>query len=636
MSVSTFGTTGDKYIDGLLMGTKWASSSFTYSFPTSSYDYEAQYGSREPSRGFEPLNDAQKTATVSILNMYAAVANVSFSLAPTASQAMLRFAESDVPSTAWAYYPSTWPEGGDVWFNRSKGWYNDPVKGNYAHLTFIHEIGHALGLKHPHEVSGSFNALPTDKDSLEYTVMSYRSYIGASTTTGYTNETWGYPQSLMMYDIAALQIMYGANYTTNSTSTTYKWDPGQTRIFETVWDGGGTADTYDFSSYRADTSLKVDLRPGYWTTTSSSQLAHLGNNNYAIGNIANALLYRDPITGAENLASLIENAIGGQGADTITGNQANNALKGNGGNDLLDGREGADTAVFSGAYGEYTFSVADGTVKDNVEGRDGTDKLVNIEYAQFSNGVYDFSSGIFTATTTPTTTTTTQTSTDTQTQTTGTQTSIPGKEVTGDNKNNTLTGGAGDDTIRGLAGNDKLQGNGGNDRLDGGSGTDIAIYSGANTEYTVRKVDGVWTVIDNVAGRDGSDTLISIEKLQFTNGTVLLSSGSATASGSSRSTETALGETSRLETPENMPVPVDYIESFDFSLVTSKGLGSHGRVPFLKEDVQAAGYAKLPAAATEVLQSAWAHPPDQQVSEFYGLGTAGSHVNEHSALWMMT
>ena len=48
--------------------------------------------------------------------------------------------------------------------------------------------------------------------------MSYRSYIGASTTQGLTNATWSFPQTLMLYDIAALQYMYGANY--NRTAAT--------------------------------------------------------------------------------------------------------------------------------------------------------------------------------------------------------------------------------------------------------------------------------------------------------------------------------------------------------------------------------------------------------------------------------
>ena len=126
----------------------------------------------------------------------------------------------------------------------------------------------------------------------------------------------------MMYDIAAIQYMYGANFNFNAGNTVYKWSPttgqefingvaqtapGGNTIFMTIWDGGGN-DTYDFSNYT--TSLKIDLQPGSWTTASTAQLADLGNGHVAIGNIANALLYQN------NPASLIENAIGGSGNDT--------------------------------------------------------------------------------------------------------------------------------------------------------------------------------------------------------------------------------------------------------------------------------------------------------------------------------
>ena len=110
--------------------------------------------------------------------MYSSVANLTFTeVTETSSQhGDLRYAESDAPSTAWAYYPSTSAEGGDAWFNNSTNWYDNPVKGNYAWLTMIHETGHALGLKHPQDALGAFGTMPLDHDSLEYTVMSYRSY----------------------------------------------------------------------------------------------------------------------------------------------------------------------------------------------------------------------------------------------------------------------------------------------------------------------------------------------------------------------------------------------------------------------------------------------------------------------------
>jgi serralysin len=250
-AVTTIGSTGDTYIDGLLGDLKWAISNFSYSFPTSASLYGTSYGEGETAT-FGTLTSLQQATARTALSMFAAVANVTFTqITETATaHADLRFGLSNLPSTAWAYFPATADEGGDAWFNKSSDAYSKPVKGNYAFLTFIHEIGHALGLEHPHE-----SGLPADRDSMEYSVMSYRSYIDASTTGGYPNETWGYVQSLMMLDIAALQHLYGADYTTNSAGTVYRWSattgemfvdgigqgaPGGNRILLTVWDGGAT------------------------------------------------------------------------------------------------------------------------------------------------------------------------------------------------------------------------------------------------------------------------------------------------------------------------------------------------------------------------------------------------------------
>jgi serralysin len=200
--------------------------------------------------------------------------------------------------------------------------------------------------------------MPLSRDSQEYTVMSYRSYSGASTSTGYMNETWGYAQSLMMYDIAALQHIYGANYQTNSGSTTYSWSPttgemfvngvgqgapGGNQIFLTVWDGGGM-DTYSFTNYT--TSLTINLQPGAWTITSQDQRAklHWNGSKLAAGNIANALLHQG------DTRALIENAYGGSANDTIKGNVISNALRGNGGDDRLYGLSGNDELI--GGSGE--------------------------------------------------------------------------------------------------------------------------------------------------------------------------------------------------------------------------------------------------------------------------------------------
>jgi serralysin len=403
-NTATISPTNDPYVNGVLSGVRWAVDTLTFSFPASGGVYGKNYGYGENSAQFGHFNNAQQQATREILDLYASVANVHFvEINENLNQhATLRFAESNAPTTAWAYYPTQGQLGGDVWLRHSLILYDSPVKGNYGYTTLIHEIGHALGLKHPHEAEGYFHAMPGDHDSVEYSVMSYRSYVGAS-RSAYTNSTWSFPQTLMMYDIAAIQTLYGANYQTNSGDTTYHWDtnsgeffingegqgaPIGNRVFMTLWDGGGH-DTYDFSNY--GTNLNVDLQPGGWSTISAEQLATLGYQHYAHGNIANALLYHN------NPASLIEDVIGGSCDDVIVGNIADNTLTGGGGDDVLDGGFGDDTALYSGAWSDYSWVQNADTTWTIVDHRggapDGTDILKNIQYLDFTDLVVALAQG---------------------------------------------------------------------------------------------------------------------------------------------------------------------------------------------------------------------------------------------------
>lgn len=339
---------GNAEIDGVLYGTKWSSSTLTFSFAPAK---------ASPST---LMNSEQQAAVRQILSSVAAVTGLSFKevTETSFSQGTLRFGEAKDQVTASAYLPSESPLGGDAWFNTTD--YNSPLKGTYAYATFLHETGHILGLDHGQD--GRF-ALPANHDSLEYSVMTYRSYPGAP-LTGYTAHQGSYPRSFMLNDIAALQHLYGADYTTNATNTTYRWSPttgelfinGKSSaksttntIFETIWDGGGT-DTYDFSAYT--TGVRVNLNPGAWTTTSAAQLAQLGDGHVARGNIANAWLYHG------STASLIENVRGGYGADAIVGNSGRNVLAGGNGNDKLWGGLGRDTLTGGSGSDQFIFDTA--------------------------------------------------------------------------------------------------------------------------------------------------------------------------------------------------------------------------------------------------------------------------------------
>jgi serralysin len=354
--------TGDQTVDGLLHTWKWAEQTLTFSFPTSASQYGSDYSAaNEPAHGFQAMNATQKAAIREILEQVEGFTNMHFRevTETTSTHGTLRWGETttiyDAETTsAWGYRPGRPGElGGDAWYNLSppNAMYDSPDMGNKPYVTFMHELGHQLGLKHPQQTM-NFGAMPEAYDNRNYTVMSY-SRIG------------GNVQTFMQKDIAALQHMYGANYDHNSGDTTYKWNPstgeitinGATskgaptvnKVLMTLWDGGGN-DTYDFSAYT--TALKVDLTPGGWTSLGTQHITG------ALGNIANAMLYKG------DARSLIENVKGGAGNDTIVGNQAANRL---------DGGEGADT--LTGGAGNDTFVLRKETTPDTITDATSGDKI---------------------------------------------------------------------------------------------------------------------------------------------------------------------------------------------------------------------------------------------------------------------
>ncbi|HEY5724265.1 MAG TPA: M10 family metallopeptidase, partial [Allosphingosinicella sp.] len=464
-------------IDGLLGDYQWVRGvPLDYGFPTVGAWTGYSQG-EEPYLDFAPITAAQQAAVLRAFAQIESFTNLDFVLTSGApEQATMRFGRTSETDGAHAYLPFNHPAAGDVWF-AGDGTYDNPAVGDYADSTHLHEIGHALGLKHPHD-DETFGVMPLQYDNMNYTVMTYRSYEGMPVEAPFHNGEFGFNQTYMMYDIAALQHLYGADFGPESRNgdSHYVWTPGSGNmtingviehapganvIFLTVWDGGGI-DTYDFSAYL--TGLVVRLNPGEWTTTSNSQWANLGDGHFAMGNIANALLYQG------DARSLIENAIGGAGDDVIWGNQGANTLTGNGGNDLINGLGGGDTMI--GGAGDDRF-FADDPGDSVVEAADGGFDKIEVTASSFTLGanVEEMIGGSLTG----------------PQQLTGGPTAnvirpndFNGNVVSGGGGNDNIRAGFGASTLRGDAGDDSIGGSDLVDIIEGGDGNDNVDAAGGN------------------------------------------------------------------------------------------------------------------------------------------------------------
>ena len=322
---------------------------YSYAFPQTAPDYlDARY-----TAGFKGFSAAQAAQAEAALQLIAASTGLRFVASSNAAdEDLIAFAlNSQTDSAGYAIHPRGEWLGSDVFLNAATIGATDLANGSFGAYALTHEIGHALGLKHP------FSATDATGDQAEPPYLSAAEDQSAFTIMTYSVASADRMVRLGPLDVAALQYLYGPNPGDRAGADRYTVSLSTAHF---IWDGGG-ADVIDLSGLGL--AANVGLEPGYWGFVGAAR--------------ASTITAPGQIT--VNFGTAIEDLVGTPHGDRLTGNASTNRIQagagddtvdGGAGDDSLEGGPGRDSLIGSGGNDV----LAGGSGSDMLVGGDGTDR----------------------------------------------------------------------------------------------------------------------------------------------------------------------------------------------------------------------------------------------------------------------